>query len=433
MPAYGHGPYGRGRYGFGAGAGLPPGSYGAGAYGAGPYGGFAVFIPPPPPVFETPVPGVSAVYQIKLFDVTGKLIAVLDDWNSLYYYKRINDFGYHTLSIDGASPRRALFAVDTIIEVWRRNAGVGIPWTLEYAGFHRTDQDQVTDRGQQLFTSYGRSYEDLLHRRAILYNAGSPGDTKTGPLDNVIKAYVRENAGSSALMSNDRLRDGVTLGLTVSPNTSQAPTWSGSNAWKNLLTAIQDMVKTTDLDFSVRRTGPASFVFDTAWPRIGTDRSGAGPAQPVVFSLAKANMSAPYGTVTRTDEFNVVIVLGPGAEDARTFTIRTDATAGLASPWNSAEKTSDQRNITDPDALDAAGDAQLVAGHSQAALSFTALDTNSTAYGRDFFIGDVILSQFHGLVLPKKIVGVENTVANGQENLRIHFDDEVNTLLAGVA
>jgi len=105
----------------------------------------------------------------------------------------------------------------------------------------------------------------------------------------------------------------------------------------------------------------------------------------------------------------------------------------IASPWNSAEKTYDQRNITDPDALDAAGDAQLVAGHSQAALSFIALDTNSTAYGRDFFMGDVILSQFRGLVLPKKIVGIENTVADGRESLRIHFDDEINTLLAGVA
>ena len=433
MGAYGRGAYGRGAYGFGAGAALPSGSYGAGAYGAGPYGGFHVFIPPPPPAFETPIPGVSAAYQIKLFDVTGRLVAILDDWNSLYYYKRVNDFGYHTLSIDGADPRRALFTVDTIVEVWRRNLGVGIPWTLEYAGFHRTDQDQVTDRGDQLFTSYGRGYEDLLHRRAILYSAGSIGDTKTGPLDNVMKAYVRENAGAQALMTNGRLRDGVTSGLSVAPDVSAAPVWSGSNAWKNLLTTIQDMAKTTDQDFSVIRTGPATFQFNTAWPRIGTDRSGAGPAQPVVFSLAKANMGAPYGTVTRTDEFNVVVVLGPGAEDARTFSIRADVSAMIASPWNSAEKTYDQRNITDPDALDAAGDAQLVAGHSQAALSFIALDTNSTAYGRDFFMGDVILSQFRGLVLPKKIVGIENTVADGRESLRIHFDDEINTLLAGVA
>lgn len=342
----------------------------------------------------------------------------------MYYYKRCNDFSYHIISIAGDDPRRSLFVVDAIIEVWRRNPVAGIPWYLEYEGFHRTNQDQITDRGNQIFTSYGRGFEDLLHRRTILYPAGSNGSTKVGALDNVMKAYVRENAGVSALAINGRLRDGVTPGFLVSVDSGLGHAWSGSQAWKNLLSALQDMTKDSPQDFFVTRVLPTTFRFDTAFPRRGFDRTGASSYAPAVFSLTHDNMSAPFGVVSRTDEVNVAIVLGAGEGANRLYAVRTDPFAIAESPWNSAERTIDQRNDNSIAALNVTGDDALGEGRATRHISFVGLDTPGLAYARDFALGDLVIAQFRDLASAIKLVGVECTVSQGREDLRFHFEEE---------
>lgn len=369
---------------------------------------------------------MTAQYQLRLYNTFGSQVAVFDDWNSVYYYPRVNDFGYHTISLDGRDPRTALFTFDSMIEVWRRDLSAGIPWYADYSGFHRTTQNQITDKGDWLFTSYGRGYEDLLHRRAVLWPAGSAGDTKSGPLDDVIKAYVNENAGPAALAASGRARDGVVLGLSIGTAIGVAPMWSGSQAFKNLLGVIQDMVKAERLDFSVRRTGAATFVFDTFYPRRGADRTGGGVATPVIFSMDFGNMSTPYVVESRADEANVVIVLGPGTDANRQFVIRTDPLSVGLSPWNEAEKTFDARNTSDTLGLQTAGDQQLQDAKPTRTISFVGLDTDAVKYGRDYFLGDLVTTNFGGFVSPKKLVGLEITVASGREDFRPHFDDEVS-------
>lgn len=368
---------------------------------------------------------MSHRYQVRLYEpVTGVQVAVLDDWNSLYYNTRINDFGYHTLSIDGKDPTRALFTTDTIIEVWRSNAELGVPWYIDYAGFHRTDQDQVTDRGDRLFTSFGRGYEDLIHRRSVLWYAGSAGDTKSGPADDVMKAYVRENAGSGATTGAGRLRSGVTTGLTVAANLGVGPTWDGSMSWKNLYDAIQDIQKAKLVDFAVVRTGATTFEFRTYFPHKGTDRTGAGVAAAVIFSLVHANMGSPYAVVSRAEEGNDVIVLGSGEGAARVTREVQDTVAQVVSQWNRIERTHDARNLDTNAQLDDTGTAQLNALRATKRISFQVLESPATVYGRDYFVGDIVLAMFAGLEDTKKIIGMEVTVANGQENIRAHFDDE---------
>jgi hypothetical protein len=166
-------------------------------------------------------PPDPAQYQVRLLDTSGSQVAVFDNPNSVYYFKRTNDFSYHTISIPLSDPRYKLFTTDAIVEVWRRIPG-GI-WYVEYAGFHRTDQAQFTDPGSQNYTSYGRGYEDLLHRRSILYYSGTAGASKSGTVDDVAKAYVRENVGSLATVVNGRIQSGVISGFTVAANVSLGP------------------------------------------------------------------------------------------------------------------------------------------------------------------------------------------------------------------
>lgn len=380
-------------------------------------------VPPPVPGFQVPAVAPEASYQVRLYNPAGTLLAIFDEWNSLYYYKKLNEFGYHTFSIYGDDPRVDLFQFDGFIQVLRANHELGVPWYVEYDAFHRTRQDQVSDRGSQLYTSYGRTYEDLIKRRTVAYPSGTAFDTKTGPADNVMKQYVRENAGPSATVSAGRLRGGVTPNLNIAPDSSSAPSWSGSFALRNLLDTIQEISAAAIVDFDVTRAGN-TFQFNTYYPRRGTDRSGVVPALSTIFAIERANMSAPYATESHTDEFNAVIVAGQGEGVDRTFAVVENTPAQLITPWNSIEKVHDARNSATLAALQSVGDEQLRLGRATRKISFTAIESPGTVYGRDVFVGDLVTARFKGLEQIKKVVGVEVTVAEGKENIRFHFDDE---------
>jgi hypothetical protein len=356
-----------------------------------------------------------------VYDTTGAQVGILDTWNSLYFFHKLNDFSYHTLSLQGDDPKRNLFVTDTIIEVRRYNPILGVDWYTEYTGFHRTQVDQMSDRGSKLFTSYGRSLEDLLHRRFVLYYAGTGHSTWADLADNVMKAIVNENCAVNSTTANGRLQNGQVSGLTVASNLNAAPSWSGSVSWKNVLTAVQEISTANGVDFDVVRTGAATFQFRTYYPRKGVDRSAPGG---VVFSVELGNMSTPYGTVSRSEEANSIFVLGAGEESNRIFVQRFDLTAINASPWNNIEHVHDARAEQVVAALNAAGDSQLKAKKASKRISFSAIQSQSTIYGRDYFVGDLVLAKYAGIEEVKKVVGMEITVADGKENKRAHFDDE---------
>lgn len=361
-------------------------------------------------------------YEVRLFDpLTGLQTAVLDDWNSLYYSLRLNDTATHTFSMNGLDARRSLFVPDAMFEVWRSDLVNGVPAYLEYGGFHRTEQDQTTDRNDNLFTSYGRSYVDLLHRREVLYYAGSAGDVKSGPADDVIKAFVRENAGALATVANGRLQDGQTLGLAVAPDSSLNIVWAGTASWKNLLDTVQQIAQHGSVDFDVVRTGAITFQFNTYYPRIGTDRTSGSIT---TFAPELGNMSLPYATLSRVEEANDVVVLGQGEGAGRVFARVQDPLAQGASPWGRIERAQDSRNSTTNQQLIDVGQVQLNAWRAVWRLTFQALQSPGVVYGRDYRLGDLVVARYRGIQEVKKIVGVEVTVAEGKEDIRIHFDNE---------
>lgn len=365
---------------------------------------------------------MSFQYQVRLYNTSGAQVAVFDDWNSLYFYNRVSDFGYHTFSIDGDDDRVSLFTPDSIIEVLRRDEG--IPWYREYLAFHRTGVYQVTDRGRELFSSYGRGFEDLLHRREVLWRPGtfSVGAFPYGaPADDSMKEFVRYNAGASATTGAGRIANGVTTGLTVAANIGAAPAWYGERSYKNLLDVLIEIHEAKSVDFAVTWTGGQNTLFSTYYPRRGTDRTGAGAAAPVVFALEHANMSQPYLTESRMEEITAVYVLGQGEGVDRVVVERTNAAELTISPWNRIEFAHDARNEATTAALNEIGDGHLMEHGLDKHLSFQIVSAPSTVYGREYFIGDLVLGRFKGVTESRKIIGVEITVADGKENIRIHL------------
>lgn len=354
----------------------------------------------------------QARVQLWLYNTSGTLVAVFDEWNTLHLERRVNTYDLMTLSIDGNDPRRALFTVDSIIEV-RRKMGID-PWYVESTLMHVTGEDQITEGSKALFTSYSRGLLDLIHRRSLNYYANSPYTLKAGPGETIIKDYVNENAGPIAT-SPPRISDGVTPGLTVEPSAGLGTIWAGQRSWQNLLEVIQEISLFTDVDFDVIRVGAVDFEFRTYYPQRGTNRVGE-----VTFSPTLGNMLSPSYTLSRTEEVTRVIVLGQGQESDRHIVTR-DLPTMFDSPWRLIEATLDARQENTFNGLIAAGDAFLIKKQAQESFAFSVLQTSAYQYGRDYFLGDIVSASFGAIATVKKITTATINIQDGRETIALEF------------
>lgn len=362
----------------------------------------------------------QARYLVRIYSpLTGALQAVFDDWRFLQVERYLNSYDLVTFAIDGNDPRVEFFALDAIIEVWRKIDREDAQWYRECTTLHRTGQKELTEGQLAIFTSYSRGLIDLLRRRVLGYYANTAYTLKSGPGETVMKEFVDENAGPGA-NSLDRAADGITLGLTVEASAALGAVWSGARSWQGLLDVVQEIALATQVDFEIIREGSSDrlFLFRTNYPQLGTDRTAS-----IVFSPSIGNMLAPSYTLSRTEEVTRVIVLGQGQEDSRRIITRESAAPIVESPWNTIETTTDARNQSTIAGMQDVGDVQLTKAKAQESFSFNVLQTASFQYGADYFVGDIVSAGFLDVSTTKKIVAAKLHIAEGRENVGIEFAD----------
>ncbi len=373
-------------------------------------------------------------YQIVLKNLAGAQVALITDWRSLIYTRRVNGVGGYVLTIDGDSDLIDLFELDGQVEIYRRDQSATPPfdWTLDFEGFHRTEVRSTDERGLSRYSSQGIDYTDLIERRRIRFRKGSAGADKTGVGETVIKAYVNENAGPSATVALGRLTEGVTTGLVIQADGAAGSAWTGSRPFRPLLDVIREISRAATVDFDIVGTGPATFKFNAQARPIGIDRTNngidpltglnaAGNA-PVVFSLAFGNMQRPSYALNRIGEATSILVLGQGTEGSRVVVERT-STDITASTWNRLEvdKNANQENTAA--GLNAVGDAMLDKLQAAETFDFDALEVVSLRYGRDYFVGDLVTAEYQGIERDKQIIAAEITMAEGVETISLELAD----------
>lgn len=369
-------------------------------------------------------------HKIRLYSPQGVMQAEFDAWRSLDVVKRINSFHTHVMTMDRSlDDRWQLFQTDSLVELLRSDLERNIGWYREYIGFHRTPQRILTEQGTRTFVSYGRSVDDLLDRRSILYYADTSYTDKTGPADDVAKAFVRENAGSLA-NSGARHRQGMWANFVVGDNVSAAATWKGQRSYRNLLQVLQEIAASRGFDFQVTLTGfsPPTFLFSTHIRQLGTDRTQTNP--PIIFGAEFGNIRSLDYTQSRTEEATVAIVAGTGQKGARIVRV-VEGVAKVDSPWNDREVVRDARNEDTTSALDAIANNMLISAGAQESFKVVPLQTPQYAYGRDYFFGDKVFVRDDNIVRTKKVVGVHvssggNEGGQSGEQLEIEFGDNIS-------
>lgn len=381
------------------------------------------------PIILPSFPSVASRYRIDIKDHTGQKVAVLTEWRHLEIEKHLNGIDTHALTVDGNSYLADLIGLDYQIEVWRRNVNAGIPWYLEYEGFHRSSY-RKTSGGDSSFASYGVGFNHLLSRRIICHTSSSAYTDKSGKGETVMKAYVNENAGPGATSPPRLLISGVFQGLSIEADQGRGSDWAGARAFHKLLDVCQDIANASGIDFGIVGTGPGEFEFRVR-PLWGADRTNlnlnhatglnASGNPPVVFSLDFGNMGNPEYSLNQTGEVNAVISMGEGLAGNRLVALTTRPFTD--SPWNQCEAARGATNEYTTEALESGSEAFLAENQAKESFSFDVVQIPGSLYGREYYFGDLVTARYKNIERHKKIVGVRITVEGSEENISLELSD----------
>lgn len=361
---------------------------------------------------------MTTEYQIRVKDVAGATQAIVTDFLSLAYVKRVNEPGLGSFVLHGDHA-----AIDELVdkgqvEFWRRNQAQGVDWYCDFYGLYR-EPDRSGGRPGR-FVGYCPGQMDMLRWRTVAWKAGTADRSAftSDPAETIMKTLVAYNAGSSATTGNGRIRTGTITGIATESDGGGGNSTDWYCAFDNLLGTLQDLALIAGGDFDLVKTGAQAWEFRWYATRLGTDRSAS-----VIFSLEYDNMANPQYRTRRMAERTVAIVGGQGEGSLRQVGVRTGPNYAAS---NDIEMFTDARNVSSTAGLQAKGDAELEKARAYDEFRFDVLQTAVSLYGKHYFLGDLVtaVNPFTGASLEKKIVGVAVTVQDGAESIQVETADE---------
>lgn len=215
---------------------------------------------------------------------------------------------------------------------------------------------------------------------AISAQSAQAYDTRTGPAESVIKAYVTANAVTR-----------LGLPLVVATNLGRGPAVSARGRMDKLSDLLLPLADAAGLGISVRQVSgrlELDVYRPTVRTRVLTEESG------VLVS----------GAWTRTrPRATDVIVGGQGEATARKFRLVRD-TALAAAHGTRIEVFRDATDVATDAELDARGALTLAEGRPGAGISLQLAETSSWRYGRTVHVGDVVPVQIAPGVVVTEII-----------------------------
>lgn len=337
------------------------------------------------------------------------------------YVKQINNAGLLMFELPSNHPAIADLEYDGIIEVRRRDLASGTDWYVDFGGLYVdyerwTDQDRVSR-----FRAYCPGYLDLLGGETVAWPANTTNKSyfAAQPAESVVKALVNHNAVAvNATTGNGRYYTTDVTGVSVQADGGGGNDITREFAGQNLLAALQDVADIGGGDIDLIRGAGATWEFRWYQGQRGTDRTDT-----LVFALQYKNMELPRLAGNRLTERTRVVVLGQGAEGARSHRVRTGANYSMTGRNRTVFTTVSE---TDDDALDAAGDLRMDELRANTQLQFLARDTAARRYGRDFFLGDLGAAYYEGVAGTKQIVEIAVVVepdAAQPEKIDVRIED----------
>lgn len=371
-------------------------------------------------------------YRVQLYSPDGAtFLADLSGFMRLEYVRTVNQVGALTLTIDSRYlpinllDNRGMVRRDLRIIVFRQPAGAAMEMDADAIWFVRNIR-RTRSRISDVYTIEAVCQNHLLKRRIVAYDAAKAETEKTAPIDNIMKAVVRENF-TAATDTTRNISD-----IQVDADTSEAPSVTKVLARREVLSLLQELAEEAAaqiaalnqyLSFDLVPLGVNNgFMFRTFINQRGVDRR-------LTFKLGEqykniGDMSIEYRTI---DEKTRIYAGGEGQKDDR-FIVQADNMQSIgASPYNVIEYFNDGSNGETVAAVTTEAYQDLWKQRALTILDAAIIESPSARYGVDYGFGDRVMPEMFGLSFDSRVASVRVAVDNAGETIDARLHSEALT------
>lgn len=344
---------------------------------------------------------------------TGKYI--IDDYIELRYTKVQNSVGTAIIRVDASHPAVTGLALDDEIEIWRGNIHPLWSYTpfADWRGFYRGKTPRRLYDGSEVVDLFFQHETSLLQRPIIAYQAGQDTySTWTATtIDEIMADMVTDNFSGAG---SPRIYNASSKTVVPDTVTNYATAIDYSAAYRNLLTALQELADYEDIVFQVTKGSSlttTTFTFYSDASTIGADRTAT-----VVFDAARENITEATLEQRQTAQ-TLMIAAGQGTGTDRTTA--TYATSDFNAGTNQIEQYLDARHLDTSGKLTDYAIAIGEQGKYTPSLRFQPLQRPTLAYGNHYSWGDLVTVNFGGSTFTQRIAEVAVSVNGNNEEIQI--------------
>lgn len=343
---------------------------------------------------------MAAEYEVLLADALGQklkqgeLTTVL---SSMRITRVVGAVGALVLELPWEAHPDSYFQRDHRIYVSRAIAGRRPSLLNETWYLIRKRSVRQLATGGYLRTLYAYDLNHLLARRIIAYAARTSQAKKNDQADDMMRAIVRENLGSSAGAGRD-----LSAYITVGSDLGAALTLKKAFAWRDVMPVLQELAAAssqqgTYLTFDMVATSETGIEFRTYTGQRGTDRSRSS-SSPLILSPELGNLAQGELVDDWGEEATAVYAGGQGERSRRNVQSETDTNRIGTSPFGRIEQFINATHIeqTDTDGADDEASAGLLEARPLTMLSGTIVQQPDTTFGLHYGLGDYVSSDFTG-------------------------------------
>jgi hypothetical protein len=310
---------------------------------------------------------VESPFVVTLYDHAFNRRGWLGDYEQLTVTARHNAVSTASITLRADHHRAPALMEDgarVVIEYDGQQLMSGPAWASQ--GSLPTGRSSITFTVEDDLRIFGNVLGWPVPGAAIAAQSAADHDTRTGPAETVVKAFMQANAVTR-----------LGLPLSVAASAGRGATVTVRSRMDNLRDLLMPVATAAGIGVTIRQTAGALLLdcyTPTVRSRVLTEQSG-------VLASGQWTRTGPSATD--------VIVGGQGEGTARVFRRVVDNT--LAASWGTrVEVFRDANDATTTAELDARGAQSLSEGAPGAGVAIELAETATFRYGRSLVVGDVV-------------------------------------------
>lgn len=329
-------------------------------------------------------------YQVVLYNQQNVKLLQSVPFSRLEWARTERAVGQMALSIPGGKIDQSWLGTDARLEIWRTIGNMpaylvgNTQWLIRKKTISGMRQDIVVEAvdANYILDSY------MVDYYASTETVTNPYSLKSGPADNVIKQFLRENGGSSSFVASR-----INPLIVVSADVSLGVSITKQASYENLLKAMQEIAADSAANGSYLSWDwtfdAESLTFNTYVGRRGVDHSSTS-TQPIIISTDHGNLLEPSVVYDYMNERTLIRAGGDGLGVDRVTAVAANVGRLNSSPFGRREKFVYGNSASDSTSLLAEASQELFASRGKRIFRGTFADTPACIYGVNLNYGDTV-------------------------------------------